>query len=197
MPKRAALHCREVRLISMPPPIRTALERSQIADGLFFVAESVAHAIAESQGIGLCLRVQCGRNAAAVAVVGASEPKRVHLLQEVCERLIESGRRVDLDGRGITYADSLLITTLYRLARSANGCGGDTPAAPPRFRIIPGYTLRAAIERIHAEKKFVLCDAVDLPPDAIETETNVPESLRAPAAGGLPFLPMAAYAPRL
>jgi N-acetylglucosaminyldiphosphoundecaprenol N-acetyl-beta-D-mannosaminyltransferase len=190
MPKRAALFQREVRLIYLPPAVRTALQRSHVGDGLYVVADSIAEAFAQPQGIGLCWKVQCNKTNAVVTMSGASEPKRVQQLQDVCRRLLESGKRVDMDTHGITYADTQLITALYQLSKEFNASGSE-----PVVRLSPGYTVNLALQRNNALEKFVIIETPELPEDAIEMVTDVPDTLRA-AAGSLPFLPMAAYAPR-
>ncbi len=167
LPKRAAYHDREVRLVAVPRAIADALRRSQIQEGFFTIVGSVAQAFANGQHAGLSWRVQRGKEAAVVQASGESDARTARMLEKVCEGLLAGGKRVDLDARSIGYADTHLLVALYRLTCAhnevPNGAGGAA-----RFFVIPGPTLKRALTRERQLGKLALRATPDLPRDAVE-----------------------------
>jgi len=165
LPKRAAYCGCTVRLVAPPPTFAAALRRSQLQDGLFQVAGSVAQAFSNGHSAGLCWQVRRGAGAAVVTASGAADQRSVCGLEKTCARLLESGKRVDLDARGVTYASSPLLASLCRLnganAHAERGQGA-------RFRVVAGATLRRALERENLLAQFVLLEAPEVPQDAVE-----------------------------
>lgn len=177
--KRAAHAGVEVRLFALPASIAAALRRSQLHDRLFHVSDTVAQALLHSGAVGMSWQIKRGQCASVVAVSGASEPLSARSLEEGCARLLSGGRRLDLDLRGLNYADSYLLSALYRLQRALQ----DEGEKDARFRIVPGVVFARLLAREKMTDYFALIDAPEMPPDAVEeaTETTLglPEELPA------------------
>lgn len=156
--KRAAYCGCDVRLAAVPLELENALRRSQMTEGLFTISATVAEAFTNAKRVGLYWRVLCGKEAAVVTVSGSSDANTARQLEQACAWLMARGKRVDLDARGVTYADMHLLATLHRLTRGEH----------PGFRIIPGAALLNLLKREKALEKFPLGNAPETPPDAVE-----------------------------
>ncbi len=160
LPKRAAYRGRDVRLVAISSHVATALRHSHLADSLP-VAGSIAQAFSNATQAGMITYVRSGADAAVVTANGASEPASVRNLESLCAYLLTAGKRVELDARGLTFADSVLLSALYRLRDIAVHEG-----AADRLRVIPGPILRATLSREKMTDKFVLGDEPTFPADA-------------------------------
>ena len=151
LPRRAAhKHC-DICLVNVPPAIEKALRGSQIDETIYKTAPSVAQAFSTGRNLGLCWSVQCNENLAVITVYGSSERLTASRLEGVCLHLLETGRRIQIDLRGVIYADTALLSALYRL----NGRNEDKPLV----QIVPGGTVSAALLREKMASAFTLLDA--------------------------------------
>ena len=186
LPKRAAFRNCDVRMVCVPPHIAKLLHHSQINDGLYTIAPTVAQSFTNGHLAGLCWHIQSGSQAAVVTVSGAAEPESLRRLESACIRLLRSGKRVDMDARSVHYADSALLAVLYRLT----WLGRDEEFGSPGFRIAANETLQKVMCKDKMQDKFLRIDAPELPADArpyaLVDETEEPETLES----------VAAYAPR-
>ena len=177
--KHAADVGRAMRMVSVSPQITKALRHSQIQEGFISTAESVAQALTEQCTEGLYWRVQCGHDAAVVTVNGISNQETTAHIEMICECLLEEGKQVDMDVRGISYIDSNLLSVFYRL-QARYKKGNDT-----RFRLVAGRTLRSVLLKEKLQARFTLCEVPDVPQDAKEMPSfmPVPRKLQRVAAG--------------
>lgn len=169
LPKRAAYHAREVRIITPPDPLAKTLRHSQLYDAHCKVVETMAEALSNNHCAGLCWRAQSGRERTVLTISGASEPFSVQRLEQVCSALLSEGRQVDMDLRGLAYADSNLLRALMRLAGAPENGSGNA-VLPGRCRLIPGSVLLQTLQREKALARFqpFLCETPELPADAVE-----------------------------
>lgn len=166
--KRAAYSGCEVRLLPVPPAIEAALRRSQLHEGVFRRIGSVAQGFAENRLVGMCWQVRCGNQAAVVTVSGASDPQTALRLEVTCARLLEAGKRVDLDARDLIFADSHLLTSLYHLS-CAHAERPDTHSTQEaQFRVVAGDVLHHALAREHLLGKIRVIAVPEIPQDAVE-----------------------------
>ena len=168
LPKRAAYCSQEVRMLAVPPEMERMLRECHIDSELYPFAETVAHAVTEWEHDGLYWRVQSGKEAAVVTVNGSANYATTNQLEQTCRRLVEIGKRIDLDARGVTYVDAFLLSALSRinsLCGSRTGIGGATNR---NFRIACGNTLRRALKRESLHNSFSLLEAPEVPKDARE-----------------------------
>lgn len=150
LPRRAACRGCEIRLVALPSAAEAALRRSRLDESLFRISRSVAEAFSSGRPIGLDWLVRSGTRTAVVTVSGASETAGVLALESLCNRLLDEGKEVDIDCRGVLLADMQLLTLLLRLAERA--------AAQKRpLRLTPGAALRSALERESIPDRFQLC----------------------------------------
>jgi N-acetylglucosaminyldiphosphoundecaprenol N-acetyl-beta-D-mannosaminyltransferase len=168
LPKRAAYRGCDVCMISPPTGIAAALRRSGIDDNLYTFVESVAKAFDNRHRIGLFWRISSGQNAAVVEVSGTSDPRTVRLLEQVCADLLDEGKRVDLDARDVTYADCYLLSALYRLTNGDSEARNGHASAANDFRIVASPALMRAMQREKLSHRLTLCEAVEMPSDAVE-----------------------------
>lgn len=167
--KRAA-HCnRHISLVSLPNVVAAAFRRSLLNDGLFRTVDTVAQAFTNGHPVGLCWQVMGDTHAAVVTASGASDAAVVQNLGKVCERLLKQGKRVDFDGRGLTYVDVQMLTMLHRL----NGVSGADDSG--KLRLVVGSVLRAALVREKLLETFTVLEAPDVPQDAVEEACDILE----------------------
>ncbi len=163
LPKRAAYKNCDICLVSVPPNIEKALKSSQINETIYKIAPSVAQAFSTGKDIGLCWSVQCSDRAAVITVHGSSERLTASRLEGVCLHLLSTGRRISLDLRGVTYADTSLLTVLYRLNEPGEQGGTIT--------LTPGSAVSGAILREKMVTVFTLLDAPKITPEMRPYET--------------------------
>jgi N-acetylglucosaminyldiphosphoundecaprenol N-acetyl-beta-D-mannosaminyltransferase len=159
LPKRAAQSHLEMRMAAVPPAISRILKGSQLHDGPFLSAPSLAHAFLNGHYAELCWNVQSGRDAALVEVSGVSDPFSLKRLETFCHHLLDTGKRLDMDLRDVTYVDSALLMTLHRLTRNRNRSS--------KLRLVPGRALKAMLVHQKAADRFTLLETPELPPDAV------------------------------
>ena len=162
LPKRAAYHHCDLCLIGVPRKIAKVLRRSQLQDGLYKMADSVAQAFTNARLANLCWHIQAGKNAAVITVNGAAENDSILRLEAACAKLLRGGKRVDLDARGIHYADSALLAALHRLRRLR-----ETDSASGAFRLTASDSLLLSLRRDRSLDRFTLRETPELPPDAM------------------------------
>ena len=181
LPKRAAYRHSDLCIIGVPRKIAKVLRRSQLQDGLYKMADSVAQAFTNGRLANLCWHIQAGANAAVVTVNGAAERDSIRRMEAACAKLLRAGKQVDLDAQGVYYADSALLAALHRLRRlNETGAAG-------AFRLIASAALLDALRRDRSLDRFTLLAKPELPPDAMtydlsEDAEEVPEESAAASA---------------
>ena len=166
LPKRAAYRGSDLCLLGVPRKIAKVLRRSQLQDGLYKMADTVAQAFTNGRPVNLCWHIQAGANAAVVTVNGAAEPVSTLRLEAACAKLLRAGKQVDLDARGVHYADSALLAALHRLRRLRE-TEPDRGGAAGAFRLIASVSLLNALRRDRSLDRFTLRETPELPPDAM------------------------------
>ena len=162
LPKRAAYRGRDVRLVAISRHVATALRRNQLADSLP-VSGSIAQAFSNATQAGMVTYVRSGATSVVVTANGASDLNSARSLETLCTDLLVAGKHLDLDGRGLTFADSILLSALRRVAEKAFS---DVNMHAGKFRVIPGPVLRGALVREKMLDKFTLGDEPAYPADA-------------------------------
>jgi N-acetylglucosaminyldiphosphoundecaprenol N-acetyl-beta-D-mannosaminyltransferase len=158
--KRAMAHQREMRLACVPPLLASVLKGNQLTDGPYRSAPTLAAAINIPRSAGLEWQVRCGSNAALIEASGAADSDSVSRLALVCSKLLQAGRRVDLDLRNVWYVDIGLLNAVCRLTGSAS--------APSSLRIVPGDLMRLALRREKLTDRLTLLTVPEPPVDAEE-----------------------------
>ena len=166
LPKRAAFRGSDLCLLGVPRKIAKVLRRSQLQDGLYKMVDSVAQAFTNGHTANLFWHIQAGANAAVVTVSGAAENDSTARLEAACAKLLRGGKRLDLDLRGVYYADSALLAALHRLRRVSEEASGSA-TLPAAFRLIVSEALLDALRRDRSLPRFTLLKAPELPPDAM------------------------------
>ena len=172
LPKRATFYNLDISLVAVPLPIRKILHRSQLSYTAEMIAPSLAQALTNKHPVGLHWRVWSGETSAVIAVEGAADHNTARNLETVCNRLLVSCKKTDIDLRSITYADVYLLSTLFRLQKHSQELEG-------RLRLIPGDTMRHLLIRENMLELFVLAQAPEMPPDAVEMTPYKQEIRRA------------------
>ena len=178
MPKRAASYHLRVRLACVPAFLARILKCSQLVDGPYHIAPTLARAFTSPGYRGLAWHVRCGADAALVEVRGDADTESVSRLENVCAKLLSGGRRVDLDLREVSYSGLALLGALCRLASARTG--------GPEVRLVVCDELRGLLRREKAESRFTVIGAPELPADAVEhpggvldrRDIYVPEALQ-------------------
>lgn len=179
LPKRAAYHCREARLVAPPRAIAEGLRRSQLDESLLKIVGTMAEAFSDGRPAGLHWRIHRGKAAVTVSISGAAERATMQRLETLCAGYLAEGKRLDLDMRCVTYVDTHLMSVLKRLLSVA------TEAA--RVQILPGSALVEAAQRERALPSFQshFVEILERPADAVEV-TEEEEVTPAPLDTSLP-----------
>jgi N-acetylglucosaminyldiphosphoundecaprenol N-acetyl-beta-D-mannosaminyltransferase len=139
LPKRASFRDCDVRLVAAPPQVLRALTRSQIEDGHYQLAPSMAQAFTNVRIAGLVWTLEETPTELRLLISGATERNGVKRLEGLCENHLRAGKTVVLDMSNVSYVDSLLLTALKRLSQISEG----------KCQIVPGQAL---LERLQREK---------------------------------------------
>lgn len=139
LPKRAAFRDCDVRLVAATPRIMRALTQSQIEDGHYQIAPTIAQAFTNVRTAGLTFETRRTEDWAIITLHGASERKTLEKLEKKCLALLDDECGVELDLSDVSYVDTPLLALLAELAESRAG----------RLRIRPGEAL---MERLALEK---------------------------------------------
>jgi N-acetylglucosaminyldiphosphoundecaprenol N-acetyl-beta-D-mannosaminyltransferase len=183
--QKHALDCgREICLVSVPPRLANVLRQCQIEKEFMPVSSSAAQALIDRHHSGLYWRVQCGQEAAVITINGTSTQETTTHIERVCQCLLEEGKQVDIDVRGVSYVDSSLLSVFYRLQRLyKNG-------KAIRFRLVAGSTLVKALTKEKLLDRFTLCDSPRIPHDAKDLPPYLAEANRMPRSGSADAAPL-------
>ena len=148
LPKRAAFRDCDVRLVAATPRIMRALTQSQIEDGGYQIAPTIAQAFTNVRTVGLTFEVRRLQGWAIIQLRGASERKTVRKLEMKCHSLLEERCGVELDLSDVSYVDTILLALLTELAESHAG----------QFRIRAGEALLERLSREKMQNRLPLFD---------------------------------------
>jgi len=177
--QKRAIYCgREISLVNVPPRLAKVLRHSQIQEEFMPVVNSVAQALVERPQSGLSWRVQCGRESAVITVHGTSDKETTEPLERICECLLEDGKQIDIDVRGVSYVDTALLAVFYRLQRL------HTNGKSTRFRVVAGSRFVRALTKEKLLDLFTLCEAPKVPHDAQDLPPFLLEARQTHRNGG-------------
>ena len=185
LPKRAASNRLDISLVAVPDAIRRTLQRSQLGFDSDMIAPSLAQALTNIHPVGLHWRVWSGEASAVVIVEGAADHSTTLNLEIVCRRLLNSGKKVDIDLCGVTYADVSLLSALHRVSAL---CEKNRAT----LHLVLGETMRSLLEREKMLEKFALVKSSSMPADAVEMTPFKQEIRRAGMQNLLPNEPIEA-----
>ncbi len=173
LPKRAAFHSTNVRLVSMPPAMMAAIRRNQMQDGLYTLCETLAEAFTADIMDGMSLCVHAGANSAVITASGRSNERSTQMLERAARRILESGKRLDFDLRDVIYTDVHLISTLFKLTRDygTEKIISENDSCH-NVRICAGSSLKESLIREKCMSKFILIELPELPEDAAEISVS-------------------------
>jgi N-acetylglucosaminyldiphosphoundecaprenol N-acetyl-beta-D-mannosaminyltransferase len=160
MPKCAAACRLEMRLACVPVFVARMLEGSQLRDGPYRIAPTLAQAFTMPRREGLSWSIRCGSDTALIEVRGAAATDTVLRLELLCASLLKAGRRVDIDLRDVVHIDLNFLAMLCRIV-SGN-------PAIPGVRIVTDTAVRALLKREKLEERFTLLAAPEPPLDYVE-----------------------------
>lgn len=126
----------------------------------------MAHAVTDWEHDGLYWRVQSGKEVAVVTVNGPANNATTHQLESTCRILMDIGKRIDIDARGVTYVDSFLLSALFRLNTLHANHSQLSRYSTPHLHVTAGETLRDALRRENMIDSFCILDAPEMPKDA-------------------------------
>jgi N-acetylglucosaminyldiphosphoundecaprenol N-acetyl-beta-D-mannosaminyltransferase len=148
LPKRAAFVDREVRLVGVPPHLRSILNVSQTQSRLK-VYPTFADALrGESvEALDIVLSVESDR--AVLILEGHADEKKQAELERHLRQLPPGIMRIDLDLNGVTFLDTGILTLLHKFAdaKKKSGCN---------VRLLPGSTVRSLLTREKLTSVFEL-----------------------------------------
>jgi len=174
LPKRAAFRDCDVRLVAATPRIMSALTRSQIEDGHYQIAPSIAQAFTNVRTVGLTFDVRRVNEWAVIELSGASERKTITKLENRCRSLMDSHCGIELDLQKVSYVDTILLSFLTELSERHSG----------HIRIRAGEALHQRIAREKMTNHLPLVDdsIVTNPPPAPQENRDIEREPLAVAA---------------
>lgn len=167
LPKRAIAFHREMRIARMSPAMQQLFQVSGLCDAPYRAETSRGTAFATALPTGMTMEVIEGPGAVTLRVCGHSDVETVEQFVTLCQHILAKGKRLDLDFRGLQYADLMLVCKLQSLLSLPENC--------ERVRILPGDVLLALLQREKAEHRFCLRTSADSKPELEERYTDVRE----------------------